>query len=656
MVPAILLFSVSLAASSAVAPAAPTDLAAYHAALAGVGRDADAHVRLALWCEARGLNAERDKHLALAVLREPGHATARGLMGLMADRGRWAAPDAVARRMKEDQRRTAALADYNARRAALDAPATDAAKVDRRKLARAHDELGQWCEANDLKPEATAHYTQAVVLDPYREASWRHLGYVKYDGRWMPPDRADAARAEGAAQAKTDREWEPALRKYRSWLSDPRKTDEAHRRLDMVSDPRAVPALRRVLGAGTEAHQRAAAEALGRIDTPASTRALADLAVGSGSDTVRARAAEVLRRREPGDWAPALVQSIRKPMTYRAQPVGGPGSPGALLVECPRYRMLRRYDAPVAAIVPPGGYVGYDVRGMPVIAGRLELVSGGDPGAVLSPWPELRRRGHNKMLDFVEARTQVLIAEAHLKATDSQQRLVADVLAIEADNASAVALNSRAADALRAAADAPSGLKPDDEDGWRTWWFDKVGYRYTPPEQQTLVVDAAPQPAAPFIASCFVAGTPVRTVDGRRPIESLRVGDQVLTQDTSTGALSYQPVLVVHHNPPADCIGLGFEDGEEITASIYYRFFRAGKGWAQARDLSPGDSVRTLGGLSRVTSVVRTGPVPVFNLDVSETRTFFVGRHDLLVHDNTMPDPHVRSFDAAPVSPAIRPE
>ena len=34
------------------------------AALAQVGRDADAHVRLALWCEAHGLSAERLKHLA----------------------------------------------------------------------------------------------------------------------------------------------------------------------------------------------------------------------------------------------------------------------------------------------------------------------------------------------------------------------------------------------------------------------------------------------------------------------------------------------------------------------------------------------------------------------------------------------------------------
>ena len=89
------------------------DLAAYEAAYddarAKVGRDADAHVRLALWCEAHGLHAERLKHLAIAVLIEPGHATARGLMGLVAHAGQWRRPEAVADRLKADAELAATL-------------------------------------------------------------------------------------------------------------------------------------------------------------------------------------------------------------------------------------------------------------------------------------------------------------------------------------------------------------------------------------------------------------------------------------------------------------------------------------------------------------------------------------------------------------------
>ena len=64
-------------------------MATYQAEAAKAGRDADAHVRLALWCEARGLQAERLKHLTIAVLADPKNATARGLMGLVSDGGRW---------------------------------------------------------------------------------------------------------------------------------------------------------------------------------------------------------------------------------------------------------------------------------------------------------------------------------------------------------------------------------------------------------------------------------------------------------------------------------------------------------------------------------------------------------------------------------------
>src|ERR1700677_3384942 len=71
------------------------ELAVYQSAAAAARRDPDAHVHLALWCEAHGLTAERIKHLSLAVLSDPSHALARGLMGLVAYRGKWDRPEVV---------------------------------------------------------------------------------------------------------------------------------------------------------------------------------------------------------------------------------------------------------------------------------------------------------------------------------------------------------------------------------------------------------------------------------------------------------------------------------------------------------------------------------------------------------------------------------
>ncbi len=114
MVP-MLLLSAGLCAAAPAAPL-PTDLAAYEAVRDTLERTPEAQIKLALWCEAHGLAAERVKHLALAVLTDPDNARARGLLGLVDFRGRWQRPEAVTARVKADEALATKLADYNGRR------------------------------------------------------------------------------------------------------------------------------------------------------------------------------------------------------------------------------------------------------------------------------------------------------------------------------------------------------------------------------------------------------------------------------------------------------------------------------------------------------------------------------------------------------------
>src|SRR6185312_2703164 len=88
----------------------------YEQMKAAAGRDASAQVKLALWCEAHGLERERVKHLAVAVLADPSNAMARGLMGLVEYGGKWRRPEAVADAMKADVKRADLLAEYAGRR------------------------------------------------------------------------------------------------------------------------------------------------------------------------------------------------------------------------------------------------------------------------------------------------------------------------------------------------------------------------------------------------------------------------------------------------------------------------------------------------------------------------------------------------------------
>ena len=54
----------------------PSDPTEYRAAAAKAGKDPVTHVKLAVWCEAHGMDAERLKHLAVAVAIDPQFARA----------------------------------------------------------------------------------------------------------------------------------------------------------------------------------------------------------------------------------------------------------------------------------------------------------------------------------------------------------------------------------------------------------------------------------------------------------------------------------------------------------------------------------------------------------------------------------------------------
>jgi hypothetical protein len=325
------------------------------------------------------------------------------------------------------------------------------------------------------------------------------------------------------------------------------------------------------------------------------------------------------------------------PKTYQIEPVAGPGSEGKLVVDTQRFRLTRTYQAPPVANLGGWQYVGYDINGLPVIIRAFELEH---------VMKELRA-GHTPDLRQREAQTAQLILAANLKAAAAQQWLINDIREIEQSNADARLTNGRVAAVLKVALDAPD-LSSDDPESWSKWSYDRIGYSYTSPPKVELT-DVLYNLPAPTIISCFAAGTLVRTLEGPRPIESIRAGDQVLSQSIATGALAYQVVRLVHHNPPAPTVKLTLEGGEVLVPSVYHRFWLAGKGWAMARDLKAGDILRARTGRVTVVSAEPGAVVPVYNLSVAYDRTYFVGRRDYLVHDNSLPEPGaIKPFDAVP--------
>jgi Pretoxin HINT domain len=659
------------------------DRAAYEAARKEAGADADAQVRLALWCEQHGMTTERTKHLAAAVLADPSNALARGLMGMVAHGGKWERPDDVGREIKADEAMVARLAEYNARRERLT------------RSAEANWKLALWCEQVGLKAEARAHLAAVTQLDPAREAAWKHLGFKKVNGRWVTEARLAAERIEAKVQKQADSHWKPLLARWAGWLrgkNEARKR-EAEAALAAVSDPRAVPTVWAVLAGGDGALQPKAVPVLAQIDSPVASRALAMLAVFGRTGEVRQAATETLRRRDPRDVIGLLVGLIRAPLKYEIRPGKTRNSPAELFVNGERYNIQRQYSIEqgtydLLATLPPRIFdpsvpfdpfspqnLGTAMRGVGIywMTGQGTSIQPAGPGplqqqaAAGNPAARMVAQAANPgqqqaLINQQMMNTQSLAAMRDVQIAQqmmalnqvvelSRQQLRNDIQAVEAYNANARQVNDRTLGVLNDLTGQDFG---NSQDKWQAWWADQRGYSYTAPDPSTkpTYTEIVDNPVVLPHHACFAAGTQVHTIDGPRPIESIRVGDRVLSQEPRTGELAFTPVVAAFHNKPAATLRIELGD-KAIVATGIHRFWKAGTGWTMARDLKTGDLVRVLGGTARVGAVATDVVQPVFNLEVADGHSFFVGRLGALVHDNSAVQPVNAPFDAIePPAPA----
>ena len=611
------------------------DVAAYESAKAKAGENADAHVKLALWCEAHGLVGERVKELAVAVAHDPSHALARGLMGLVAYRGKWGTPETIGQQIKDDPARDELNAEYRARR--LKTPNKPEEQL----------RLAGWCEGHGLKEEAIAHYSVVLRLDPSRESVWRHLGYEKVGKGWLTASEIAVKKREAVEQKQADKRWG---RFFESLGSDfesgaPAKQSRAERRMALVTDPHAVPMIWKHFVRMSERRELAAVQMLGQIDGPSPAMGLAAMAVFSPRPEVRLQATDTVARYDPRDIVEPLIDALQKPFAYQVRSIAGPGSDGELFVEGERFNVQRIYQDQSGAAVLWGARVfaapvSFDPFGAPSPPAAA-------PGSAL-----LAASIGRDMTRDMGMRFQMM--KGLETGRGLQQRLARDVQFVEMTNARIRSLDGRVLAVLRKVTGQDLG---EDPGKWRVWWADRLGYSYQPPDPAekptytSFVTEPPPLPAPPH-HSCFGAGTLVRTLGGPKVIESIQVGDRLLSQDPNTGSMEFRSVVAVYHNKPAATLRLSI-GGEPIVVTGIHRFWKASKGWTMARDLKAGDRVRAIGGVAVVQSTEPSSVQPVFNLEVAQNRDYFVGKQGMLVHDNSLVRPVPAPFDREPELGAI---
>ncbi|MFK0243402.1 polymorphic toxin-type HINT domain-containing protein [Amycolatopsis azurea] len=145
----------------------------------------------------------------------------------------------------------------------------------------------------------------------------------------------------------------------------------------------------------------------------------------------------------------------------------------------------------------------------------------------------------------------------------------------------------------------------------------------------------------------FVPGTTVTMADGgKKPIEDVQVGDEVLTTDPETGDTLTRPVTaVIDGEGTKDLVEVTVDtDGDLgdstgiVIATGEHPFWADQQGrWVYAKDLRAGDQVRTDDGkrLSVLSTKAWTQWQKVRNLTVEDVHTYYVsvGGEDVLVHN-----------------------
>ena len=135
--------------------------------------------------------------------------------------------------------------------------------------------------------------------------------------------------------------------------------------------------------------------------------------------------------------------------------------------------------------------------------------------------------------------------------------------------------------------------------------------------------------------ACFIAGTLVLAKEGKKAIENIVPGDEVLAYDESTGDMQYKKVARVFRNTTDKWYHLTV-DGEEIVCTPLHPFYVVGVGFKHAKDLRLTDLLLTSqGNCAKIQSIVvekLSTPEVTYNFEVEDFHTYYVG-NGICVHN-----------------------
>ena len=164
---------------------------------------------------------------------------------------------------------------------------------------------------------------------------------------------------------------------------------------------------------------------------------------------------------------------------------------------------------------------------------------------------------------------------------------------------------------------------------------------------QIIVESMVTSAAGTFVDSitapkCFVAGTMIITISGLKAIEQIQGGDLVLAANEETGEVAYKEVVRTFVNTTDEIAHVTIENAEgeqeTIDSTPEHPFYVEGLGWVEASSLHAGMTIwfanGTKGTVEDISNEGLEEPVTVYNFEVADFHTYFVGDDGILVHNS----------------------
>jgi hypothetical protein len=505
-----------------------------------------------------------------------------------------------------------------------------------------HRKLAHWCKSEGLNERARAHWYGVLDSDSSDLQARKELNFKRVESYWISQQENEESIRKSKILADSLKKWMPKVREWVAALEgqDTKKRVKAIEQLRSVNDPRVVAALHVAVGQVSSTSALHFLQAMKRFQTPEACIALAGIAISDPSSPLGSAAIEALKEYPMEFYVPALLDSMCTEYQLKEQSVTRRN--GEFVLQLVQFRELRdRFEGSqvdkVLKVNNQANFVSVENRG-------LDFES-------LDLWKSLsvmaKNYGENQVL------ASVVSAESQRIADDAKGDT-------EKANESVRRFQSNVATVLRTVSG--SNLLDHPQLWWKWWdeyqesfnmglkdqyksYTEDRSYTITNPTQTVMLTnfrDYSTSCMPPRRCECLVLGTQIQTESGLKPVESIRIGDQVVSQDITSGEISLRPVLRTTIRPAAVTREIVLANGESIRCTLGHPWWVVGRGWVMAKNLEAAMAIRTATGFATIESLKDAQAMETYNLVVDEDHTYFVGQSRLL------------SFDASELIPTFQ--